>query len=128
MWEFLTGPIDRLRQYTEERATLVNFPIPEVWGSFRNSTSIVFDLMPPEPQWRKIFQGSLVRLLTPDQRLSILLGRISPRFTHGRFVWASVDATVEFLGGPLMGGAVSSSEPLPMLRYHTSGRRRAVIR
>ena len=98
IWKFLTGPIDLLLRYTDGRATWVNFPVPEVWGSFWNSMSAVFDLMHYEPQRRKIFHGILVRVLTPDQRLSIHLDRISPRFIPARFVWVSVDATIELLG------------------------------
>ena len=96
-WKFLTGPNDLLLQYTNERATRANFPAPEVWGSFRNSLSIVFNLMQSESKWRKIYQGSLLRLLTAGQRLPIRLGRISPRFMPDRFVWASVGATLEVL-------------------------------
>ena len=45
IWEYLTGPIDSLLQYTDERAICVNFPVPDVWGAFCNSMSVVFNLL-----------------------------------------------------------------------------------
>ena len=99
MWKFLTGPIDLLLRYTDERAVWVNCPVPEIWQSFWNSLSLIFDTLPCESRWKNLFRGSLMRLLTPDQRLSIRLDRVSPRFLPDNFVWVSVDATLELLGG-----------------------------
>ena len=111
IWEFLAGPSDFIRRYTAERAAWANFQVPEAWDSFWNSMSVVFDLMHSEGQWRKIPLCSLVRLLTPGRRLSIHLGRISPRFIPDRFVWASVDAALELLGCLSGGGSWIFSRP-----------------
>ena len=67
MWKFLTGPIDLLLRYTDEQAIWANCPVPEVWASFWNSMSLVFDILQSESRRREIFRGHLVRLLTlPD--------------------------------------------------------------
>ena len=110
IWRFLTGPIDFSLRYTDERAIWANFPVPEVWISFRNSTSIIFCIMESESMWRKIPQGSLIRPLTPEQRLSIRLDRVSPRFLPDRFVWVSVGATLDTAGGVSRGGGGGGAE------------------
>ena len=99
MWRFLTGPIDLLLRYTDEMSVWANCPIPEVWQSFWNSLSLIFDVLPSESRWKDMFRGNLIRLLTPEQRLSIRLDRTSPQFIPDRFVWVSVGATLEVLGG-----------------------------
>ena len=40
---------------------------------------------------------------SPRTNGSVHLDRTSPRFTPGRFVWVSVDATLELLGGLVLG-------------------------
>ena len=123
--KFPTGPIDLMLRYTDEQAACVNCPVPEVWDSFRNGMSAVFDLMRSESQWREIFHGNLIRLLTPGQRLSVRLGRISPRFIPGRFAWVSVAATWELMGGVSRGGReffrTPTSRALPHFRPPVTG-------
>ena len=114
MWEFLTGPIDLLLRYTDEQANWVNFPDPEVWDSFWNSLSAVFGIMESEHQWRKIFQGNLLRLLSPEQRLSVHVDRGSSRFSLDRSIWESVDATLEIVGGSSCGGREFFGPPLSL--------------
>ena len=54
--------------------------------------------MKSDHQRRKAPHGSLLRMLTHEQRLPIRMGRISHLFAPGRFVWVSADATPEVLG------------------------------
>ena len=56
-----------------------------------------------EHRWRQMFHGNLIRLLTADQRLSVRLDRTSGSFPTADFVWASVGATLEALGGFVAG-------------------------
>ena len=51
LWNFLTGPIDLLLRYTDEKATWEISPIPEVWGPSRNSLSVIFDIAQSESHW-----------------------------------------------------------------------------
>ena len=51
-------------------------------------------------------KGDMVRLLTPEQRLSIALYRISPLFPPDNFVCVSVDATLFYVGGGSWGPGV----------------------
>ena len=78
MWTSITGPIGRFLRYTDERAIWVNCPVPEVWVSFWGGLPIVFHMMQSGQQRRQMFQGRLVRLLTPDQRLSAQLAAYPP--------------------------------------------------
>lgn len=122
IWKYIAWPIDLLLQYTDGRAIWDNCPVPEVWGTFRNSLSIAFNLAQSEQQWRQISQCSSIRLITPEQRLSVHLDRVSPRFMPGRFVWASVDAALEVLGG-LCWAVVSSPTPRSAMPYLSLGHR-----
>ena len=99
LWKFLTGPIGLLLGYTDETAVWVNCPVPEVWVAFWDSMGVVFEQLASDAQWHKMFRGTLIRLLTPEQRLSVHLNRISPRFPSGAFTWVSLDATLSTLGG-----------------------------
>ena len=125
IWKFLTGPIDLVLRYTDEQATWVNCPVPEVWDSFWNGMDTVFDLTHSEYQWRGIFHGDLIRLLTPGQRLSVRMGRISPRFIPDRFAWVSVDATLDLMGGLSWGAReffrTPASRALPHFRAPVTG-------
>ena len=85
LWKFLTGPTDLMLRYTDEKATWVSFPIPEVWVAFWDSLSVIFDQMRSEFQRRQIPQGHLIRLLTADQRLSVRLNHTSARFLPAIF-------------------------------------------
>ena len=71
-------------------------------------------------------QGSFLRLLNHEQRISISLDRISSRFPPGCFVWVSADATLEMLGVSHGGSRVFFRTPvpevLPLFRPPESGR------
>ena len=105
LWEFLTRPIDLLLGYTDETAVWVNCPVQEVWVAFWDSMGIIFEQLTSDTQWRRMFHGTLIRLLTPGQRLSVHLDRISPRFAPDAFTWVSVGATLSTLGGLSCGGS-----------------------
>ena len=126
LWKFLTGPIDLLLGYTDETAVWVNCHVPEVWVEFWDSVGIIFEQLTSDAQWRRMSRGNLIRLLTPEQRLSVHLNRISPRFASDAFIWVSVDATLSTLGGLSWGGReffrVPASEVLPFLRKESIGR------
>ena len=77
IWKFPTGPIDLLLRYTDEQENWVNFPVSEVWTSFRNSLSAVFDIMESEHQRCKISQCILLRLLSHEQRLLVKIEAFS---------------------------------------------------
>ena len=116
MWKFLTAPIDLLLQYTDGRVVWVNCRVPEVWVAFWNSLSTLVDLMKSEQQWRHLFRGSLVRLLIPEQRLSVHLGRVSSRFLPDQFGRASVGETLE-VAGAYHWGEGDRHSPLPGRGY-----------
>ena len=81
--------------------------------------------MVSERQWRQTFHGNLIRFLTAEQRLSAQLNRTSDRFPPDVFVWASVDSTLETLGGLSRGGReffrAPAIEILPFSRWVAGG-------
>ena len=80
--------------------------------SFRNGLSIVFHMMQSDQKWRHMCRGSLVRLLTPAQRLSVHLGRVSHRFLPDQFVWVSEDASLGVAGWVSWGEGEFSHAPV----------------
>ena len=104
IWKFLTGPIDALLRYSDENAVWANCPSLEVWTAFWNSLMAVFDIMDSDDRWRAAFNGNLIRLLTPEQRLTVKLNQISSRYLDDCFVWLSADATLTTVGGLSWGG------------------------
>ena len=97
--------------------------------SFWNILAVVFEIMESEHRWRDIFRGNLLRLLSPERRLSVHLDRASPRFPIDRFVWLSAGATLEVLGGLSWGAAsFSGSRQHDSPFLPTPGFRRAVNR
>ena len=76
----------------------VNFPLGEAWREFWNSLTVAVTLTQSEEQWCEFPQCSLLRLISPERRLSVRLDRIDARFSPGSFVGVSVDATMGLLG------------------------------
>ena len=118
-WGFLTGPIDTLLRYPDENAAWVNFPSLELRTAFWGSLAVLFDIMDSGDRWRSAFNGSLIRLLTPEQRMTAKTDRISSRPPDDCFVWLSVDATLTTTGGFSWGSRVfraTASSDLPEFR------------
>ena len=99
MWEMLMGPVDQLLQFTDEKSFWINFPVAEIWEAFWSCMQIIFDLMDNDEVWDQCFHGSLVRLLPPDQRLSVHLDQIDDHYPADRVVWVSAGATLQVVGG-----------------------------
>ena len=95
----LAGPVDMLFRYSDESEIRANCRMVDIWDAIWAVISLICTLMQALNQWRPCFHGSLVRLLKPEQRSSIHLDRLSTHHLSGNFVWVSVDATREFVGG-----------------------------
>ena len=92
IWKILSTPVDELLTYTDENNEWASCPHAEIWTSFWHSMSVLETCMEADQSWRALFHGSLFRLLPLHERLALKM-EVQP------FVWVTVDATLEYIGG-----------------------------
>ena len=89
---YLTAPVDSLMCFGDERSDWEVCPNKEIWGDFRRTMEVVETHIPTESAWRALFEGQMIRMIKPEERLSLKLEK-------GVSVWISVDATMEWISG-----------------------------
>ena len=92
VWRFVKHPADLLLGSSDELGVYIRRPDPRVWRMFWDTMDFIKGFHSVEEEWRKLFTGSLVRLLSPEERLSI-------RSERERTVWVTTDATLEYIAG-----------------------------
>ena len=90
VWKILATPVGELLTYGDENNEWVSCPVSEVWQNFWRSMEVIETCMEVDSEWMSLFQGSLFRLLPLPQRLSL-------KMEGGLFIWATVDATLEWI-------------------------------
>ena len=87
---YLTAPVDSLMCFGAERSDWAVCPNKEIWGDFWRTMEVAETHLQTESAWRNLFEGQKLRMIKPEERLSLKLGKEV-------FVWNSVDATLEWI-------------------------------